>query len=475
MAQRHDCKDGEDANGDEDAFHDAGRDVAEREDLVLPLEERDQLNRGADVRDDQDQFQERPEVDAVVGTASGDVALGIVENGLEEEKRRDRGGEGGEVKQPKRQRNPSMWAHEDPLSSLKAAILAPQRRVASGARRVARLRTEHPTSRHRSSVPWFASSSLEQAPEQRLSSLRRRRYERQVILERASSGALSVEILQELVCCKLDLLVPPLRGTVVVGDQPHPVQTAEVAVDKRVARLRLLGRTLGEAEMPGGVFVPGVRFEEFVLLPCARLHVLPARAENVLACVDQLLRMPDSVRVQCVGGHARILAEGWRDVRRASLRSARLGGCRSSRDLCSCAVEATKAEAVADDRDARERHRGACDERVRRGSVDRLARLRKTPICSEFHLRRLSSKRTNCTARSHRGGEADPRGGNGGRADWRRGVRNEGATASAFVASTAQEQRSRDDLHPPSLALRSEARLTSRQPSARIRACPPTH
>jgi hypothetical protein len=37
-------------------------------------------------------------------------------------------------------------------------------------------------------------------------------------------------------CCELDLLVPPLGGTVVAGDQPHPVQTAEVAVDKRVAR-----------------------------------------------------------------------------------------------------------------------------------------------------------------------------------------------------------------------------------------------
>jgi integrase len=42
---------------------------------VLPLEERNQDDRGADVRDDQDQFQERAEVDAVVGTASGQVKL----------------------------------------------------------------------------------------------------------------------------------------------------------------------------------------------------------------------------------------------------------------------------------------------------------------------------------------------------------------------------------------------------------------
>src|SRR4029453_11550082 len=48
-------------------------------------------------------------------------------------------------------------------------------------------------------------------------------------------GGLSVEVLQELVCCKLDLFVPPRRGTVVTGDQPHPVQTAKVAIDKREA------------------------------------------------------------------------------------------------------------------------------------------------------------------------------------------------------------------------------------------------
>ena len=77
-------------------------------------------------------------------------------------------------------------------------------------------------------------------------------------------------------CCELDLFVPPLRGAVVTGDQPHPVQTAEIAIDERVARLRVLGRALGEAEMPTGVVVSRVRLQEGVLLPCAWLHVLPA-------------------------------------------------------------------------------------------------------------------------------------------------------------------------------------------------------
>src|SRR6266545_4907191 len=85
--------------------------------------------------------------------------------------------------------------------------------------------------------------------------------------------------------------------------------------------------------MPGGVFLPGVRLQERVLLPCARLHVLPARAEHVLACVDQPRRVPDRVLVHRVGGQARILAEP-RVSERATLSrltiwdAAALGSCR---------------------------------------------------------------------------------------------------------------------------------------------------
>ena len=99
-------------------------------------------------------------------------------------------------------------------------------------------------------------------------------------------------------CCKLHLLVPPLRGPVVAGDQTHPVHTAEIAVDERVARFGLLVRALGKAEMPRGVLLPGVGFQERVLFPCTRLPVLPARAEHELPRVDQLLRMPDRRRVR---------------------------------------------------------------------------------------------------------------------------------------------------------------------------------
>src|SRR5689334_19759484 len=68
----------------------------------------------------------------------------------------------------------------------------------------------------------------------------------------------------------------------VAGDQTNPVYTAEIAVDERVARPRLLGGALGKAEMPHGVLLPGVGFQESVLFPRARLPVLPPRAEHEL-------------------------------------------------------------------------------------------------------------------------------------------------------------------------------------------------
>src|SRR6185437_10179257 len=56
---------------------------------------------------------------------------------------------------------------------------------------------------------------------------------------------LRVEVVEQLVCHKLDLLVPRLRGSVRAGDQPHPVDPTEVAVDEGVARLRAVLRAHG--------------------------------------------------------------------------------------------------------------------------------------------------------------------------------------------------------------------------------------
>jgi hypothetical protein len=59
-----------------------------------------------------------------------------------------------------------------------------------------------------------------------------------------------VEVLEEVVGGELDFLVSPLRRPVDAGDQTGAVDPAEVAVDERVARLGLIGRPLGEPQVP---------------------------------------------------------------------------------------------------------------------------------------------------------------------------------------------------------------------------------
>jgi hypothetical protein len=59
--------------------------------------------------------------------------------------------------------------------------------------------------------------------------------------------------------------MPPLGCAVVADDEPGPMQTAEIAVDKRVAGLGVVSRALREAEMPLAVLLPRVRLELGVL------------------------------------------------------------------------------------------------------------------------------------------------------------------------------------------------------------------
>jgi hypothetical protein len=49
-----------------------------------------------------------------------------------------------------------------------------------------------------------------------------------------------IEKLEEIVGCQLDLLVPPLGGAVVAGNQAGAMQPAEVSVDERVSGLGLV-------------------------------------------------------------------------------------------------------------------------------------------------------------------------------------------------------------------------------------------
>src|SRR5215203_2135119 len=55
--------------------------------------------------------------------------------------------------------------------------------------------------------------------------------------ESAKSSARVVQQLQELVGCELDLFVTPFRCAVMAGDDPRPMQTAEVGIDECVAGL----------------------------------------------------------------------------------------------------------------------------------------------------------------------------------------------------------------------------------------------
>ena len=100
------------------------------------------------------------------------------------------------------------------------------------------------------------------------------------------SGARLVQQLQEPVGREFNLLVAPLGGAVVAGDQSRSMKPAKVSVDKRVAGLRVITRTLGKSEMPLAVLLPGVRLEVIVLGCGIRLHVSPFTVQDVLTAFD---------------------------------------------------------------------------------------------------------------------------------------------------------------------------------------------
>src|SRR5918997_5957042 len=91
LAQHHDRKEAEDANGYEDGFHDTSRDKAEGEDFVYSLGDGPQHDGRADVGDDEDQLQERAKGHARVGAGTDDV-VGVGQNrGVEKKRCGDRG------------------------------------------------------------------------------------------------------------------------------------------------------------------------------------------------------------------------------------------------------------------------------------------------------------------------------------------------------------------------------------------------
>lgn len=88
-------------------------------------------------------------------------------------------------------------------------------------------------------------------------------------------------------CGELDLLVTPLGRPVLARDQAGSMDPAKVPIDECVSALGLVGRFVVEAEVPFGILVPGVSFEERVLIIRSGLNLAPFALEHVLASVDE--------------------------------------------------------------------------------------------------------------------------------------------------------------------------------------------
>ena len=108
----------------------------------------------------------------------------------------------------------------------------------------------------------------------------------------------AIEQLEQLVRRQLDLLVTPLGGAELAGDDARPMDPSEVADDERVATLRLVGRAIGQAEEPRAVRVPVVACEVAILVVGARLDLAPVAAQDVLMALDQAFGVLDGGAVQ---------------------------------------------------------------------------------------------------------------------------------------------------------------------------------
>ena len=102
---------------------------------------------------------------------------------------------------------------------------------------------------------------------------------------------------------KLNLLVAPLGRPVLAGDQPGSMDATKIAINERVSALGLVIGFLVKAEVPFGVVVPGVTFQECILVRGFRLSFAPVTFENVLVCVDQSASVGDCALIDRIRGH----------------------------------------------------------------------------------------------------------------------------------------------------------------------------
>src|SRR6185436_10387668 len=86
--------------------------------------------------------------------------------------------------------------------------------------------------------------------------------------------------------------------------------------------------SLGQAQVPRGVLVPGMRPEESVLVDGTRLALAPVAAEHVPPGLDELASVLDRGLVHGIGGHRPSLDPAGRRPIKA-LRDGLAGGSRT--------------------------------------------------------------------------------------------------------------------------------------------------
>ena len=116
VPQRDDAEHAEDADEDERALDQPRRHVADRQLLVLASDDRDDHDRGADVRDDEQQLKQSAEQDLLVVPGTGDVRHRMSEHRLVKQQRWDRRDERDEVEHAEPTR--PLLIYETPVGPL---------------------------------------------------------------------------------------------------------------------------------------------------------------------------------------------------------------------------------------------------------------------------------------------------------------------------------------------------------------------
>jgi hypothetical protein len=81
------------------------------------------------------------------------------------------------------------------------------------------------------------------------------------------------------------------------------VDAAKIAINERVSALGLITRFLVKAEVPFGIVVPGVAFQERILIRGLGLNFAPFTVEHILARGDQSASMSDCALIDQIRGH----------------------------------------------------------------------------------------------------------------------------------------------------------------------------